>query len=74
MFFCYQLTAIVDRMINSIDVNMSEFLQEIDSSVQQSRAAFSMWDAAHVDITSEQWDVIQLKVLTTGFRCYMINL
>ncbi|KAI8767405.1 RING finger protein 32 [Biomphalaria glabrata] len=62
-FYEEKLTAIVDRMINSIDVNMSEFLQEIDSSVQQSRAAFSMWDAAHVDITSEQWDVIQLKAV-----------
>ncbi|KAH9524462.1 hypothetical protein Btru_054652 [Bulinus truncatus] len=53
-------------MIKSIDVNMSEFLREIDHSIEQSRAAFSMWDAVHIEISTEQWDAVQLKAVERG--------
>ncbi|GFO00426.1 RING finger protein 32-like [Plakobranchus ocellatus] len=65
-FYEEKLTAIVDRMINSVDINMSDFLQEIDSSVQQSRAIFSQWDAVHNPITPEMWEAIQLKAVERG--------
>ncbi|GFS14653.1 RING finger protein 32-like [Elysia marginata] len=65
-FYEEKLTAIVDRMIKSIDVNMADFLREIDSSVQQSRAVFNQWDALHNPITPEMWDAIQLKAVERG--------
>ena len=49
-------------MIKSTDVNMADFLREIDNSVEQSRAVFNQWDALHNPITPEMWDAIQLKV------------
>ena len=63
-----KLTAIVDRMIKSIDVNMMDFLREIDNSVEQSRAVFNQWDALHNPITPEMWDAIQLKVTKAKTR------
>lgn len=49
-------------MIKSIDVNMAEFMREIDASVQLSRDIFSQWDAVHNEISVEEWEAIQLKV------------
>ncbi|CAL1536197.1 unnamed protein product [Lymnaea stagnalis] len=65
-FYEEKLSAIVERMIKSIDVNITEFMREIDNSVQLSRAAFSLWDAAHQEISPEKWDAIQLKAVERG--------
>lgn len=65
-FYEEKLSAIVDRMIKSIDVNMVSFMREIDNSVEQSRAVFSQWDALHNPVTPEMWDAIQLKAVERG--------
>ncbi|XP_059174207.1 RING finger protein 32-like isoform X2 [Physella acuta] len=65
-FYEEKLTAIVDRMIKSIDVNMAEFMREIDASVQLSRDIFSQWDAVHNEISAEDWEAIQLKAVLRG--------
>ncbi|RUS70065.1 hypothetical protein EGW08_022171, partial [Elysia chlorotica] len=65
-FYEEKLSGIVDRMIKSIDVNMVDFLREIDNSVEQSRAVFSQWDALHNPVTPEMWDAIQLKAVERG--------
>ncbi|XP_005094019.1 RING finger protein 32 [Aplysia californica] len=65
-FYEEKLSSIVDRMIKSLDMNMAQFLQEIDSSVQQSRAVFSQWDATHHVIDTPEWEQIQLKAVQRG--------
>ncbi|BFZ22272.1 hypothetical protein BsWGS_25312 [Bradybaena similaris] len=65
-FYEEKLSAIVDRMVKSLDINIGEFMQEIDSSVQRSREIFSQWDAIHNNISTEQWESIQLKAVERG--------
>ncbi|CAG5120474.1 unnamed protein product [Candidula unifasciata] len=65
-FYEEKLSAIVDRMVKSLDVNITEFIQEIDSSVQRSREIFNQWDAVHTSISIDQWYSIQLKAVERG--------
>ena len=62
-----QLASITDRMVRSLDYNLSDFLSEMDRSVAASRRVFAQMDAATRQLNAEQWQQIEIKV-RAGWR------
>ena len=59
----FQLQSITDRIVRSCDFNVNEFLRDIDTSLEASRNVFRDFDARFHQITDDEWDQIQLKVM-----------
>ena len=49
--------------MRSCDFNVNEFLRDIDTSLEASRNVFRDFDARFHQITDDEWDQIQLKVI-----------
>ena len=65
-FYETKMSSIVDRMIKSLDVDVGQFLHEIEANVRESRAVFSQWDAARSVISPAEWEDVQLKAVMRG--------
>ena len=65
MVVLFQLQRITDRMVRSCDFNVQSFLREMDSSLAASRNVFKDFDAMFQQISEDEWESIQLKVIIT---------
>ncbi|XP_074646132.1 RING finger protein 32-like [Tubulanus polymorphus] len=59
IYFEGKLETIVDRMVNSFDNDINNFLAEIDQSVASSNRVFNEWEKSSFKITEEQWKCIE---------------
>ncbi|XP_006816105.1 RING finger protein 32-like [Saccoglossus kowalevskii] len=66
-FYEKKLQSITDRILNSYDTRVDDFLSEIDRSVAASRDVFRHFEESSMrDITDDEWQVIQLKAVQRG--------
>jgi len=62
LYVCDQLQAITDRMVKSMDFDISRFFSEIDRSLEASRRVFRRLDSVLTSLTEADWLRIEAKV------------
>ncbi|XP_077993826.1 RING finger protein 32-like [Glandiceps talaboti] len=66
-FYEEKLQHITDRILNSYDSRVDDFLSEIDRSVAASRDVFRYFEeSAMREISEDEWQTIQLKAVERG--------
>ena len=60
---CEQLKAITDRMVKSLDFDISGFFSEIDRSLEASRSVFRRLESVMTSLTEADWLRIEAKVV-----------
>lgn len=60
--FSFQVQQISNRLLSTYDIDLDDFLSEIDSSITACRGAFQQLEGEEILLSENDWEKIQMQV------------